>query len=112
MPAHLCLDNLACLELLLKLAPRALLAGAVEREDRMALVVLGLHNRHEHRVTYLHGVALFLRKALKLMAGDNALGLGSDIDEDFVATELHYGAFDDVAMLERAVLLLRGLEEV
>ena len=46
------------------------------------------------------------------MARDDALALGADIYQDFVAVHLHNRALDNVAVLEGAVLLLGSFQEV
>ena len=112
VPGHAGLDYLAGVEPLLQVAPRALLAGAVERQDGVALVVLRLHHRHEQRVTDCKGLALFGGEALQLVLRDNTLGLRADVHQDFVAPEFHDGAFNDVAVLECTVLLLGSPEQV
>jgi hypothetical protein len=47
----------------------------------------------------------------KFTRGDDTLGLVSHVEEDLVAVDLHYGAFDEVTVVEELQSLLdRGKE--
>ena len=78
----------------------------------MALVILGLHNRHQQLVADLQVGALLFREALQFVAGYDTFALGPDVDQDLIAVNLHDGAFNNITMLELPVLLLGSPEQV
>jgi hypothetical protein len=94
------LDDDARLELLLHRAPLALEPGTPEREDDVALGRFGLEDIHQDRVADLE-----LRLALpvapeELAVADDALALGTDVDQDLVLVDADDLALDHVAVLE------------
>ena len=94
------LDDHARLELLLHRAPLALEAGAAQREDRVALLRLGLEDVHEDDVADGQLRLALGMAAVELAVADDAFGLGADVDEDLVLVDPDDGALDDVAVLE------------
>ena len=85
-------------------APLALEPGAAQRQDRVALVRLGLEHVDEDRVADVQlGLGLGVA-AVQLAVADDALGLGADVDEHLVLVDAHDVALDDIAVLEAADL--------
>ena len=98
------LDDDARLELLLHRSPLALEAGTAQRQDRVALVGLGLQHVDEHHIADVQ-LRLGLGVApIQLAVADDTLGLGADVDDDLVLVDAYHGALDDITMLEAADL--------
>ena len=94
------LDDDARLELLLHRAPLALETGAAERQDDVALGRLGLQDVDQDGVADGE-LRLALAVATEQLAvADDALALGTDVDEDLVLVDADDLALDDVAVLE------------
>ena len=94
------LDDDARLELLLHRAPLALETGAAERQDDVALGRFRLEDVDEDRVPDGQlGLALAMATE-QLAVADDALALGTDVDQDLVLVDADDLALDDVAVLE------------
>jgi len=102
-------DDAFLVHLLLGLAPRLFHARALEREDGMTLDALRLHHVDQHALADAQGPTLTRRP--QLAAGDHALGLLADVDEDFVGVDARHAAFDDLAALQGMHRVARALEE-
>ena len=72
-------------------------AGAIEREEDLPLCRVRLDDVDENLVVHLELAFGVGAQRLHLVAQDDALGLGADIDEDAIAVPAHDGAVDDFA---------------
>ena len=107
------LDDLVVLLLLLDRAPGPLVLGPLLGQDQAAVLVLLLHDQGLDVVTEtddLVGVDVMLDG--QLAGGDDALGLVADVEQHFVAVDLHHVAVDDVALFEGLQRLFVGGREV
>ena len=88
----LALDGLPVLVALLEVAPAALGAGARQREDDTALLILTREHVREHRLADARHLGL-----RHLSEGDHGLGLRTDVHEELVAVGTDHDALDDFA---------------
>jgi len=97
------LEYLPGLETLEQEPPAFLGPGAVERKDDLALLILGGEDIDQDLIADLEGVLRVFLKALRLIAGDDPLGLGAHIDQDSFAVNRDHYAINDIAAVERLV---------
>ena len=84
--------------------PALLAAGAVERDDAVALGAHGLEHHHAHAVPRLQAGLSVHAQREHLVLGDDGLGLGAHVHDDAVGGSAHDGAGDDLAAAQAARL--------
>ena len=105
------LDDVVRFVDLLKLAPALLLAGSIDRNDRVAFLILWLDDEDEDVIADRQGVLLFSRQAGEFAGRNDAFRLRSDIDQDLIPVKPHDHPVDDIAVLQRLVPLA-GVAEI
>ena len=94
----------------MKYAPAALTAGAVEGEDDLSLRRLRLDDEDEDLVADTESRRPLGLEAVHFVRGDDAFGLGANVDENSLSIAADHDAFDDLAAAEFGVGGL-GFEE-
>ena len=98
------LDRLVGLVKFLESSPALFLAGSVDRNDRLALLVFRLDDEDEDRLPDIEGALLVIRQAGEFARGDYAFRLRSDVDENLITVDAHDDAIHDIAIFERLVV--------
>ncbi len=106
------LDDLVGLVQFLQPAPALLLAGAVDADDRVPLLVLRLHHKDQDRVANRKRLALVRRKARVLPRRDDPFRLRADIDQDLLAVEVHDHPVHDIPVFQALVVVAGIVEEL
>ena len=98
---HHALDDAVGFLHLLDRAPRPLVLRALLGQDEAPFLVLLGEDEGFDRLTQLHDlVRVDVVADRQLAAGDDALGLVADVEEDFVLVDLHDRAVHDLAILD------------
>ncbi len=92
--------------------PGRLRPRPAQAEDDVALLVLGLEDVDLDLVPGLEVDRVGLAAEPELLVGDDALGLGADVDENLVRVHPDNDSVDDVAVVESPECLLLELEVV
>src|SRR5699024_7695255 len=103
---HLGLDDLASLVLLLQPAPALLLPGAINADDRVALLIFGLDHENQNVVANLEFVFLLSRKARILLRRDDAFCLGANVHKQLIPIDSGNDAIHDIAIFDGGVVVV------
>ena len=89
-------DEFAGFESLFKVHPSGKALGLVARQNRIAVTVFDLFNRHGHEVTRLHGH--FAAIVLEFIDGHIGFGLQAGVNDYEVVVNAHHFSRDDFAL--------------